>query len=131
MWRRRLHARMRKSSRLSPWITVKVPEARRSSLLIKVWGDQLLFLRIPNCLHEPGSLSGFSALHEDIDSPRPSRRSELKHNPGSGREVPVVLSEDLSTSLSSLHDTMGRFGTDSSPTDPFKFPKSQKGMEPS
>ncbi|XP_056882695.1 ankyrin-2b isoform X22 [Takifugu flavidus] len=74
---------------------------------------------------------GFSALHEDIDSPRPSRRTELKHNSGSGREVPVVLSEDLSTSLSSLHDTLGRFGTDSSPTGPFKFPQSQKGMEPS
>ncbi|XP_029695534.1 ankyrin-2b isoform X7 [Takifugu rubripes] len=74
---------------------------------------------------------GFSALHEDIDSPRPSRRTELKHNSGSGREVPVVLSEDLSTSLSSLHDTLGRFGTDSSPTGPLKFPQSQKGMEPS
>uniref|UniRef100_A0A671Y6U4 Ankyrin 2 n=1 Tax=Sparus aurata TaxID=8175 RepID=A0A671Y6U4_SPAAU len=57
---------------------------------------------------------GFSALHEDIDSPRPGRRTEAtRRSPGSGQEVPIVSAEDLSSSLSSLHETMGRSETDS------------------
>ncbi|XP_030017727.1 ankyrin-2b isoform X17 [Sphaeramia orbicularis] len=52
---------------------------------------------------------GFSALHEDIDSPRPGRRTDTaRRSPGSGQDVPVVSAEDLSSSLSSLHDTTGR-----------------------
>ncbi|XP_033986775.1 ankyrin-2b isoform X1 [Trematomus bernacchii] len=48
---------------------------------------------------------GFSALHEDIDSPRPGRRTEAsRRSPGSGQEVPMVTAEDLSSSLSSLHE---------------------------
>lgn len=62
-------------------------------------------------------LSGFSALHEDIDSPRPGRRTETsRRSPGSGQEVPMVSAEDLSSSLSSLHDTTGRLETDSTAT---------------
>ncbi|XP_078132358.1 ankyrin-2b [Sander vitreus] len=57
---------------------------------------------------------GFSALHEDIDSPSPVRRTEVaRRSPGSGQEVPIVSAEDLSSSLSSLHETMGRPETDS------------------
>ncbi|XP_030286473.1 ankyrin-2b isoform X24 [Sparus aurata] len=60
---------------------------------------------------------GFSALHEDIDSPRPGRRTEAtRRSPGSGQEVPIVSAEDLSSSLSSLHETMGRSETDSTAT---------------
>ncbi|XP_051284967.1 ankyrin-2b isoform X21 [Dicentrarchus labrax] len=60
---------------------------------------------------------GFSALHEDIDSPRPGRRTEAtRRSPGSGQEVPMVSAEDLSSSLSSLHETMGRSETDSTAT---------------
>ncbi|XP_070848923.1 ankyrin-2b isoform X2 [Chaetodon trifascialis] len=60
---------------------------------------------------------GFSALHEDIDSPRPGRRTEVtRRSPGSGQEVPMVSAEDLSSSLSSLHETMGRSETDSTAT---------------
>nr|XP_046236244.1 ankyrin-2b isoform X27 [Scatophagus argus] len=61
---------------------------------------------------------GFSALHEDIDSPRPGRHAEATRRiPGSGREVPMVLAEDLSSSLSSLHgETTGRSETDSTAT---------------
>ncbi|KAM9836590.1 ankyrin-2b [Aulostomus maculatus] len=47
----------------------------------------------------------FSALHEDIDSPRPGRRNEMS--------VPMVSAEELSTSLSSLHETTGRLESDS------------------
>ncbi|XP_072232769.1 ankyrin-2-like isoform X2 [Leuresthes tenuis] len=55
---------------------------------------------------------GFSALHEDIDSPRPGRRKEASgRSPGSGQEVPMVSAEDLSSSLSSLHETSGRSDT--------------------
>ncbi|XP_035849607.1 ankyrin-2b isoform X7 [Sander lucioperca] len=57
---------------------------------------------------------GFSALHDDIDSPSPVRRTEAaRRSPGSGQEVPIVSAEDLSSSLSSLHETMGRPETDS------------------
>ncbi|XP_073330755.1 ankyrin-2b [Pagrus major] len=60
---------------------------------------------------------GFSALHEDIDSPRPGRRTEAtRRSPGSGQEVPMVSAEDLSSSLSSLHETMARSETDSTAT---------------
>ncbi|XP_049338990.1 ankyrin-2b isoform X4 [Astyanax mexicanus] len=49
---------------------------------------------------------GFSALHEDIDSPRSGRRTEFTPGrPGSGQEPPIVSVEDLSSSISSLHDT--------------------------
>ncbi|CAL8327800.1 unnamed protein product [Lota lota] len=44
---------------------------------------------------------GFSALHEDIDSPRTCRRTEATPR-CSGRQVPVVSAEELSSSLSSL-----------------------------
>ncbi|XP_034532802.1 ankyrin-2b [Notolabrus celidotus] len=57
---------------------------------------------------------GFSALHEDFDSPRQSRRTEAtRRSPGSGQDVPMVSAEDLSSSLSSLHDTSGRQEADS------------------
>lgn len=82
-------------------------------------------------LPPPGVLSGFSALHEDIDSPGPGRHSEPKHRSGSGREVPIVLAEDLSTSLSSLPDAVGRFGRDSSPTVPSQISTSRTEMEAS
>ncbi|XP_040886790.1 uncharacterized protein LOC121176783 isoform X3 [Toxotes jaculatrix] len=61
---------------------------------------------------------GFSALHEDIDSPRPGRRTEpaRRRSPGSGQEVPMVSAEDLSSSLSSLHETTGRSETDTTAT---------------
>ena len=63
------------------------------------------------------SLSGFSALHEDIDSPRPGRRTgTASRSPGSGQEVPMVTAEDLSSSLSSLPETTGRSETDSAAT---------------
>uniref|UniRef100_A0A8B9KG31 Ankyrin 2 n=1 Tax=Astyanax mexicanus TaxID=7994 RepID=A0A8B9KG31_ASTMX len=49
---------------------------------------------------------GFSALHEDMDSPRSGRRTEFTPGrPGSGQEPPIVSVEDLSSSISSLHDT--------------------------
>ncbi|XP_015258831.1 PREDICTED: ankyrin-2-like isoform X22 [Cyprinodon variegatus] len=52
---------------------------------------------------------GFSALHEDIDSPRPGRRREATgRSLLLGQEVPMVSAEELSTSLSSLLDTSGR-----------------------
>ncbi|XP_078020975.1 ankyrin-2b isoform X7 [Epinephelus lanceolatus] len=60
---------------------------------------------------------GFSALHEDIDSPRPGRRTEATcRSRGSGQEVPMVSAEDLSSSLSSLQETVGRPETDSTAT---------------
>ncbi|XP_068569836.1 ankyrin-2b isoform X1 [Cebidichthys violaceus] len=76
---------------------------------------------------------GFSALHEDIDSPRPGRRTETaRRTPGSGLEVPMVSAEDLSSSLSSLHETIGRPETDSTATGLLKNvqkEKLQKEME--
>ncbi|XP_026015339.1 ankyrin-2b isoform X36 [Astatotilapia calliptera] len=57
---------------------------------------------------------GFAALHEDMDSPRISKRTEAaKKSPRSGQQVPIVSAEDLSSSLSSLHETTGRPVTDS------------------
>ncbi|KAK0143174.1 Ankyrin-2 [Merluccius polli] len=58
---------------------------------------------------------GFSALHEDIDSPRTCRRTEAPaRHPMSGQQVPVVSVEELSSSLSSLGDPSGRLETDTS-----------------
>ncbi|XP_055084963.1 ankyrin-2-like isoform X3 [Periophthalmus magnuspinnatus] len=55
---------------------------------------------------------GFSALHEDIDSPRPGRRTDTTcKSPQTGQAVPVVSSEDLSSSWSSLPETPGRSET--------------------
>lgn len=49
---------------------------------------------------------GFSALHEDIDSPKPVRHTEpTSGRPKSGRQPPLVSVEDLSSSVSSLSDT--------------------------
>ncbi|KAM9501776.1 ankyrin-2b isoform 4-T4 [Clarias gariepinus] len=46
---------------------------------------------------------GFSALQEDIDSPRPVRHTELTTRmPKSGSQPPLVSVEDLSSSVSSL-----------------------------
>ncbi|KAM9425355.1 ankyrin-2b [Pholidichthys leucotaenia] len=54
---------------------------------------------------------------EDIDSPRPGRRSEdARRSPSSGQQVPMVSAEDLSPSLSSLHEMTGRSETDSTAT---------------
>ncbi|XP_066536653.1 ankyrin-2b isoform X12 [Hoplias malabaricus] len=48
---------------------------------------------------------GFSALHEDMDSPRPGRHTEITQGrPKSGQQPPVVSVEDLSSSMSSLND---------------------------
>ncbi|CAL9694533.1 unnamed protein product [Knipowitschia caucasica] len=56
---------------------------------------------------------GFSALHEDIDSPRPGRRTDNTcRSPGTGQNIPMVSSEDLSSSWSSLPETTGRTETD-------------------
>ncbi|XP_053537224.1 ankyrin-2b isoform X9 [Ictalurus punctatus] len=49
---------------------------------------------------------GFTALHEDIDSPKPVRHTELtSRRPKSGHQPPLVSVEDLSSSASSLSDT--------------------------
>ncbi|XP_026186409.1 ankyrin-2b isoform X7 [Mastacembelus armatus] len=77
---------------------------------------------------------GFSALHEDIDSPRPDRRTDTKsRSPGSGQEVPMVSAEDLCSSLSSLHETAGRLETPESTATSFlrnaQKEKLQKEME--
>ncbi|XP_044038897.1 ankyrin-2b isoform X5 [Siniperca chuatsi] len=70
---------------------------------------------------------GFSALHEDIDSPRPGRHTEVAHrSPGSGQKVPMVSAEDLSSSLSSLHETMGRSDTGSTATDLLRNAQKEK-----
>ncbi|RVE60131.1 hypothetical protein OJAV_G00177840 [Oryzias javanicus] len=59
-----------------------------------------------------GHSEGFSALHEDMDSPQPGRRKETaSRSPVSGQQVPVVAAEDLSSSLSSLHETTVRSDT--------------------
>ncbi|XP_023201329.1 ankyrin-2 isoform X16 [Xiphophorus maculatus] len=53
---------------------------------------------------------GFGTIHEDIDSPRSSRCKEAAGRiPVLVQEVPVVSAEELSTSLSSLQETSGRF----------------------
>ncbi|XP_008433105.1 ankyrin-2b isoform X20 [Poecilia reticulata] len=53
---------------------------------------------------------GFGAIQDDIDSPRSCRCKEAAgRSPVLVQEVPVVPAEELSTSLSSLHETSGRF----------------------
>ncbi|XP_031441404.1 uncharacterized protein LOC105907238 [Clupea harengus] len=70
---------------------------------------------------------GFSALHEDIDSPRPGRRTEAAMlKPGSGLQPPVVSTEDLSSSLSSLHDASARADADVSVTDLLRHTQKEK-----
>ncbi|XP_035482181.2 ankyrin-2b isoform X26 [Scophthalmus maximus] len=69
---------------------------------------------------------GFSALHEDIESPRPGRRTKTApRSPGSGQEVPMVSAEDLSC-LSSLQETTGRLETDSTATGLHRNAKKEK-----
>ncbi|KAF7207320.1 transcript variant X16 [Nothobranchius furzeri] len=73
---------------------------------------------------------GFSALHEDIDSPGPSRRKEVKGRiPVSGQAVPMVSAEELSSSLSSIHETSGRIETGSNATGPLTSVQKEKQME--
>ncbi|XP_034021130.1 ankyrin-2-like isoform X7 [Thalassophryne amazonica] len=55
----------------------------------------------------------FSDLHEDIESPGPGQCPEAI---GSGRPVPMVSVEDLSCSLPSLHEMMGRSDPESTET---------------
>uniref|UniRef100_A0A0S7ERU0 ANK2 n=1 Tax=Poeciliopsis prolifica TaxID=188132 RepID=A0A0S7ERU0_9TELE len=56
---------------------------------------------------------GFGNIHEDIDSPRSDRCKEAAgRSPVLVQEVPVVSAEELSTSLSSLHETSGRVEAD-------------------
>ncbi|XP_014822736.1 PREDICTED: ankyrin-2 isoform X12 [Poecilia mexicana] len=53
---------------------------------------------------------GFGTIHEDIDCPRSGRCEEAAgRSPVLVQEVPVVSAEELSTSLSLLHETSGRF----------------------
>ncbi|XP_045577478.1 ankyrin-2b isoform X12 [Salmo salar] len=60
---------------------------------------------------------GFSALHEDVDSPRPGRRTDSTPSGPGSRQGPLVVSEeDLSSSMSSHHETSGRVETDESVT---------------
>ncbi|KAI1888268.1 hypothetical protein AGOR_G00183270 [Albula goreensis] len=68
---------------------------------------------------------GFSALHDDIDSPRPERRNETSpRQPGSG--PPMVSEEDLSASISSLHETTPRGDSDVSVTDLLRLTQKEK-----
>lgn len=56
--------------------------------------------------HALHAWTGFSALHEDLDSPRSIRCSDTAGGrPAQGQQVPVVSAEELSISLSSLHET--------------------------
>uniref|UniRef100_A0A8D0D031 Ankyrin 2 n=1 Tax=Sander lucioperca TaxID=283035 RepID=A0A8D0D031_SANLU len=55
---------------------------------------------------------GFSALHDDIDSPSPVRRTEAaRRSPGSGQEVPIVSAEDLSSKSTQSLDEHKRLST--------------------
>ncbi|XP_047241904.1 ankyrin-2b isoform X2 [Girardinichthys multiradiatus] len=70
---------------------------------------------------------GFSALHEDIDSPRPDRRKKAAcRSSVSEQEVPVVSAEELSTSLSSLHETSERYETGATATELLKISQKEK-----
>ncbi|XP_055756400.1 ankyrin-2-like isoform X2 [Salvelinus fontinalis] len=70
---------------------------------------------------------GFSALHEDIDSPRPGRRSGgTPSGPGSRQGPFMVSEEDLSSSMSSLHETSGRVETDTSVTGLLRHAQKEK-----
>uniref|UniRef100_A0A1A7YMJ7 Ankyrin 2, neuronal n=1 Tax=Iconisemion striatum TaxID=60296 RepID=A0A1A7YMJ7_9TELE len=73
---------------------------------------------------------GFSALHEDIDSPRPCRRKEAKgRSPVSGQDVPMVSAEELSSSLSSIHETSGQTESGSNATGLLRSFQKDKEME--
>ncbi|KAJ8382199.1 hypothetical protein SKAU_G00029770 [Synaphobranchus kaupii] len=68
---------------------------------------------------------GFSALHEDIDSPRPARRAETSpRQPGTG--PPVVSEEDLSASISSLPETTPRGDSDFSVAEILRHTQKEK-----
>ncbi|XP_030636370.1 ankyrin-2b [Chanos chanos] len=70
---------------------------------------------------------GFSALHEDIDSPRPGRRTDVSpKRPESEQQPPVVSEEDLSSSMSSLHDTLARGDTDVSVAEVLRHAQKEK-----
>ncbi|XP_036002029.1 ankyrin-2b isoform X6 [Fundulus heteroclitus] len=70
---------------------------------------------------------GFSALHEDIDSPRPGRRKgAADRSPVSGQQVPMVSAEELSTSLSSLHETSRRSEAGATATECLKKAQKEK-----
>nr|XP_046174801.1 ankyrin-2-like isoform X3 [Oncorhynchus gorbuscha] len=70
---------------------------------------------------------GFSALHEDIDSPRPGRRTDgTPSGPGSRQGPFMVSEEDLSSSMSSLHETSGRVEIDTSVTGLLRHAQKEK-----
>nr|XP_015200984.1 PREDICTED: ankyrin-2 isoform X6 [Lepisosteus oculatus] len=63
---------------------------------------------------------GFSALHEDIDSPRTVRRAEStpsKTQPSAGQQPPVVSEEDISVSFSSVHESTPKWDADTTVAD--------------
>ncbi|MBN3324258.1 ANK2 protein, partial [Atractosteus spatula] len=63
---------------------------------------------------------GFSALHEDIDSPRTVRRAEStpsKKQPPAGQQPPVVSEEDISVSFSSVHESTPKGDADTTVAD--------------
>ncbi|XP_069048038.1 ankyrin-2 isoform X1 [Lepisosteus oculatus] len=63
---------------------------------------------------------GFSALHEDIDSPRTVRRAETtpsKTQPSAGQQPPVVSEEDISVSFSSVHESTPKGDADTTVAD--------------
>ncbi|KAL0970442.1 hypothetical protein UPYG_G00242010 [Umbra pygmaea] len=76
---------------------------------------------------------GFSALHDDIDSPQSGRRTGGTPSGAGSRQGPLVASEeDLTSSMSSLNETSGRVETDASVTGHlrhFQKEKLQKELE--
>ncbi|KAG9345526.1 hypothetical protein JZ751_008670 [Albula glossodonta] len=86
----------------------------QSHALLKYWMER-----------EGKHATGFSALHDDIDSPRPERRNETSaRQPGSG--PPMVSEEDLSASISSLHETTPRGDSDVSVMDLLRLTQKEK-----
>ncbi|XP_028973200.2 ankyrin-2b isoform X4 [Esox lucius] len=70
---------------------------------------------------------GFSALHDDIDSPRPGRRTDGASSMTGSRQGPLVASEeDLTFSVSSLHESSGRVETDASVTGLLRHAQKEK-----
>ncbi|KAJ8008085.1 hypothetical protein DPEC_G00101100 [Dallia pectoralis] len=70
---------------------------------------------------------GFSALHDDIDSPRPGRRADGAPDVTGSRRGPLVASEeDLTSSMSSLHESSGRLETDTSVTGLLRHAQKEK-----
>ncbi|XP_066576958.1 ankyrin-3 isoform X26 [Amia ocellicauda] len=70
---------------------------------------------------------GFSALHEDIDSPRTVRRSEnSKKHPAPGQSPPMVSEEDISVSFSSPHEGAPRGDADVSVTEFLRHTQKEK-----